>query len=229
MTTQSEQTIDTSKDRVEELMKYLANRLFCIENFHLVYSELGLHYNKVVDPNSSQTYFNVVNLHKGFFVPVQESLRATLTVELNSYIVSKDRDSLGSAIDQLKNLAGGPNLMEDYANLKHKNANTLKHVKEYRNKYYAHKSGVSLTELPASSDKGFQDLFVDIKNLLNKAQAYFGSTTWFIDDDSRESVKDTHDLMDNLLRGEGQRISEINVKYISDSYRYGRKKWMETE
>ncbi|MCA9318433.1 hypothetical protein KDA06_02200 [Candidatus Saccharibacteria bacterium] len=217
-----------TKESVKELLDYLGNRLFHIENYYLIYCELGLHYNKAVNEDSSKAYLKVINGHKGFFMPVQESLRATLTVELCSFIVKKERKykSLGKAIDELKQLPNAPDLNSKYDNLLTSHANIISHLEKFRNQYYAHKSFADLLKLPKSSDKEFQELFKDIKDLMNEAHAYFGNTIWFMDDDARESIKDTHDMMDNLLRGESQRLSEIDVEYISEVYRDGKKRWL---
>lgn len=222
MTTQSEQALDETK----KLLDYLGQRLFNIENFYLIYSELGLHYNKAVNPDSSKAYLEIINSHKGFFIPVQEALRATLTVELNTFIVSKDFKSLRRAIELLKDIKGGVDLTAEYKDLEEKHANALKHIKDFRKKYYAHKTNAELSKLKSSSDKELQELFEDIKSLLNKAHAHFGKANWYMEGDSRESVKDTHDLMNCLLRGESQRLSEINVEYISEVYKDGKRKWM---
>jgi hypothetical protein len=46
---------------------------------------------------------------------------------------------------------------------------------------------------------------------------------------ARESVKDTHDMMNNLLRGEAERLSDINVEFIDGAYEDGRRKWMSSD
>jgi hypothetical protein len=226
----SSKTINVpTKESVQSLVDYLGRRLFNIENYYLVYCELGLHYNKSVSEDSSKAYVNTINLHKGFFIPVQECLRATLTVELCSFVVKKERKykSIGKAIEDIKKLPEAPDLSRDYNRLLTKHANIIKHIETFRNQYYAHKSFADLLKLPPSSDKEFQDLFTDLKKLVNKLHAYFGNAVWFLEDDARESIKHTHDLMDNLLRGEGQHLNEINVEYISSVYLDGRKKWMQ--
>lgn len=223
-------TTTPTKESVRSLLDYLGRRLFSIENYYLIYSELGLHYNRTVNPDSSKAYLKVINSHKGFFVPVQETLRATLTVELCSFVVKKERKykSIGRAIDELKTLENAPNLNSDYDALLQKHSNIISHIEKFRNQYYAHKSFADLLNLPTSSDKEFQDLFEDLKELLNKAHRYFGNALWFMDGGSRDSIKDTHDLMNNLLRGEAQRLSEIDVEYISGIYEDGKRKWMES-
>jgi len=60
-----------------------------------------------------------------------------------------------------------------------------------------------------------------LKDLLNTANSYFGNSVVFID----ESADDTHNLMNNLLRGESQRMSEINTDHISNLYQIGRRRW----
>jgi len=221
---QSEQ----SSEEVKKLLDYLGQRLFHIENFYLIYSELGLHYNKAVNPDSSKAYLEIINSHKGFFMPIQEALRATLTVELNTFIVSKDFKSLRRAIELLKDIESGVDLTAEYENLKEKNGNVLKHIEEFRKKYYAHKTSADLSKLRSASDKEYQELFEAIKELLNKAHGHFGKANWYMEGDSRESIKDTHDLMNCLLRGESQRLSEINVEYISSIYESGKRNWMKT-
>ncbi len=215
-------------ESVRSLLDYLGRRLFSIENYYLIYSELGLHYNETVNPDSSKAYLKVINSHKGFFVPVQETLRATLTVELCSFVVQKERKykSIGRAIDELKTLKNAPDLNGDYDALLQKHSNIISHIEKFRNQYYAHKSFADLLNLPTSSDKEFQSLFEDLKELLNKAHRYFGNAIWFMDGDSRDSIKDTHDLMNNLLHSEAQRLSEIDVEYISGIYGDGKRKWM---
>lgn len=223
-------TSSSTKESVKELLDYLGQRLFHIEDYYLVYSELGLHYNKAVNQDSSKAYLQVINSHKGFFLPAQEALRATLTVELCSFVVKKEQKykSIGRAINELRSLKDAPNLSGDYNALLKKHSNIISHIEKFRNQYYAHKSFADLLKLPTSSDKEFQDLFADLKELLNKAYGYFDNTIWFMDGDARESIKDTHDMMNNLLRGEAQRISEIDVEYISAVYRDGRSKWMKS-
>jgi hypothetical protein len=217
---------EISKEQVQGLLNKLGNQLFNIENYYLIYSELGLHYNIRVNEDAAKAYLEIINSSKGFFIPVQNALRSALTVELNSFIISKDAESLQSAIQQLKLLDGAPDLTDDYASLKQKNANIMKHLTDFRNKYYAHKAGQDLSKLTASSDKEFQELFGDIKDLFNKAGSYFGQAHWFMEGDARESVKDTHDMMNNLLRGEAERLSDINVEFIDGVYEDGRRKWM---
>jgi hypothetical protein len=218
-----------SKEEIQSLLNKLGNQLFNIENYYLIYSELGLHYNKQVNEDAAKAYLKVINSEKGFFIPVQNALRSALTVELNSFIVSEDAESLRSAIRYLKELEGAPDLTSNYSDLKKKNANIMTHLADFRNKYYAHKSGQDLSKLTASSDKEFQELFADIKELFNKAGAYFGQAHWFMDRDSREAVSDTHNMMNNLLRGEAQRVSEIDVEYIDGVFEDGRRKWMADE
>lgn len=217
------------KEEIKQLIDKLGQQLFNIENCYLIYSELGLHYNKSVNSESSKAYLEVINSNKGFFIPVQNALRLAFTVELNSFIVSNDQESLRKAIECLKKLDGGPDLTADYSTLKSKNIKILKHIGGLRNQYYAHKSGQDLLKLPPSSDKEFQELFVDLKQLFNKAGSYFGQQHWFMEADSRESVKDTHDMLNNLLRGESQRISEINVEYLSDIYEMGKTRWLQSD
>jgi len=218
-----------SKEDVQGLLNELGKQLFNIENYYLIYSELGLHYNKSVNEDAAKAYLEVIDSSKGFFIPAQNALRSALTVELNSFIVSQDVESLQSAIQYLKQLEGAPDLTKDYADLKKKNANVMKHVADYRNKYYAHKSGQDLSKLATSNDKEFQELFEDIKELFNKAGSYFGQAHWFMDRDARQAVNDTHHMMNNLLRGEAQRLSEINIEYINDVYEDGRRKWMSSD
>ena len=226
---QSNSSLPTAES-VRSLLDFLGQRLFHVENYYLIYSELGLHYNKAVNQDSSKAYLGVISSHKGFFLPVQETLRATLTVELCSFVVKKEQKykSIGRAINELKTLQGAPDLSSDYDTLLQKHSNIISHIEKFRNQYYAHKSFADLLKLPTSSDKEFQNLFEDLKQLLNKAHNYFGNTIWFMDGDSRESIKDTHDLMNNLLRGEAQRQSEIDVEYISGVYEDGRRKWMKS-
>lgn len=223
-----EDQVDDTKDKVWTLLQYLAQRLFHIENYYLIYSELGLHYNKAVNPDTAKAYLDVINSYKGFFLPVQEALRATFTVELCSFVVKKERKykSIGKAIDDLKSLPNAPDLNSQYNSLLSKHANAIDHIEKFRNQYYAHKSFADLLKLPSSSDKEFQDLFADLKRLLNKAHSYFGNAVWFMEDSARESLKDTHDMMNNLLRGEAQRLSEIEVEFIDGVYEDGRRKWM---
>lgn len=213
---------------IEKMLDKLGEQLFKIEDMYLVYSELGLHYNKAVDPKSSEMYLKLINLHKGFFIPAQQALRAALTVELYTYILSKDFLSLQQAITHLKNAENGIDLLEDYVRIKARNKNILKHLGKYRNGYYAHKTNATLSKFPNSSDKEFQDLFEDIKTLLNKAAGHFNKAHWYMEGDSRESIKDTHDMMNNLLRGETQRLNEIDVDYVSKLYQSGRDKWMKS-
>jgi hypothetical protein len=220
---------EISKEQVKGLLNKLGNQLFNIENYYLIYSELGMHYNIRVNEDAAKAYLEVINSNKGFFIPVQNALRSALTVELNSFIVSIDAESLQSAIQQLKLLDGAPDLTEDYVSLKQKNANIMKHLTDFRNKYYSHKAGQDLTKLTASSDKEFQELFEDIKDLFNKAGSYFGQAHWFMENTARESVKDTHDMMNNLLRGEAERLSDINVEFIDGAYEDGRRKWMSSD
>ena len=219
---------DELKDSVWTLLQYLAQRLFHIENYYLIYSELGLHYNKAVNADSAKAYLEIINSHKGFFLPVQEALRATFTVELCSFVVKKERKykSIGKAIDDLKTLPNAPDLNAEYNALLRKHTKVIDHIEKFRNQFYAHKSFADLLKLPSSSDKEFQDLFAELKELLNKTHAYFGNTVWFMEDSARESLKDTHDMMNNLLRGEAQRLSEIEVEFISGVYEDGRRKWM---
>ncbi len=216
-----------SPDDVKKLLNELGRQLFNIENYYLIYSELGLHYNRAVNEESAKAYLKVIDSHKGFFIPAQNALRSALTVELHQFIVANDEESLQKAITYLSQLAGAPDLKGDYKTLLKNNKNAIKHLSDFRNKYFAHKSGVDTAGLTASNDKEFQELFADTKELLNKASSHFGSVTWFFDRDSREAVIDTHDMMNNILRGESQRLSEIDVEYISGIFSDGRKKWMQ--
>ena len=97
----------------------------------------------------------------------------------------------------------------------------MTHLEKFRNQYYAHKSFADILKLPPSSDKEFQELFADIIDLLNEANSYFGNSVVFVDD----AITDTHDMMNNLLRGEKQRLEEVQVEYISALYEAGRNKW----
>lgn len=222
MTTQSEQTLE----EIKKLLDYLGRRLFHIENFYLIYSELGLHHNKKVSEESSKAYHEIIKSHKGFFIPAQEALRATFTVELNTFIISRDFRSLRRVIELLKEVDGGVDLTTDYSNLKTKNANVLEHIKGYRNKYYAHKTNSNIAKLKPTSDKELQELFEDTKNLFNEAYAHFGHSVGYMEGELRESIKDTHSLMNSLLQGEAQELSKT-VQHISNTYHDGRKKWME--
>ena len=213
-----------TQEDTKQLLDYLGARLFSIENYYHIYSELGLHYNKAVNQASSKKYLEVINRHKGFFMPVQEALRATLTVELCSFVVKKERKykSIGRAIDDLKGLPGAPDLNDSYDALLEKNSNTISHLEKFRNQYYAHKSYADLLTLPTSSDKEFRELLDDLEELLNSAMRYFDAGMWFMKD---EAVDDTHSLMNNLIRGEAQRVSEVETEYISEVYRHGRNEW----
>jgi hypothetical protein len=216
-------TVKPTKESVKELLDYLGNRLFHIQNYYQVYSELGLHYNKAVDSESSKVYLGAVNEHKGFFMPVQECLRATLTVELCSFIVKKERKykSIGKLIDDLKELPKAPDLNEKYDQLLRKNANIANHLEKFRNQYFAHKSFADSFKLPPSSDKEFQELLSDIFKLLSEANAYFETDIYFVD----AASADTHNLMNNLLRGGSQRFDDAYIEHISNRYEAGRDKW----
>lgn len=220
-------TKNLSKEEIKKLIDKLGQQLFNIENCYLIYSELGLHYNSSVNAESSKAYLEVINSNKGFFIPVQNALRLAFTVELNSFIISKDQESLRSIIEYLKN-NNVIDLLDCYISLKQKHSKILKHIGGLRNQYYAHKSGQDLSKLPASSDREFQELFAEIKEIFNKIGSHFGQHYWFMECNSRESIKDTHDMLNILLRGEAQRMSEINVEYISDIYDIGKRKWMES-
>lgn len=47
-----------------------------------------------------------------------------------------------------------------------------------------------------------------------------------VDGDAREAIKDTHDLMNNLLRGEASRLSEIDVEYTNGVFTDGKSRWL---
>lgn len=212
-----------------KLIDYLGFKLFDLEDTYLVLRELSLHYNRAAAGEAANEYLKVVNSNKGFFVPVIKALEFKLLVGIHSYLGKKDDRSLGKAINKLQAEKAGMNLVSEYNALVEKHKKLLDSVKIMRHKRLAHDENIEIDEVETrSSDKQFMDLFEDTKNLLNKVQGHFENYIWFMDEDARESIKDTHDMMNNLLRGEAQRIGEINVEYNHELFKSGRIKWLKS-
>jgi len=217
-------------ENMPELMDYLGNKLWHLENTYLVLSEVYLHYNVAVDKEAAQAYLKVINSHKGFFMPVVKALEFELYTGMHSYLGKKDARSLGKAVNKLASSKGGIDLTKQYDELLNKHTKIIHAIEVLRDKRLAH-DDVEVIEVgeTLTSDAQFISLFKDVKIFLNSVMRRYNKAEWFMDGDAREAIKDTHDLMNTLLRGESQRLNEIDVEFTDVSYRSGKTKWLASE
>lgn len=205
------------------------NRIFFhVENAYLVRRELYLHFNTAINDETAKAYLKTINLYKGFFMPVLQSTLSFYMIGLNQLVLSKDKKSLEKLVNKLMSNAQGSYLI-DLNTLRANHMHTLTSIADMRMGYLAHAGDLDLNEIAPISDESYIKLFTDIKKFLNKINhEVFRNTQWYMDDRARESIHDTHNLMNALLRGESQRLSEIDVKYLSIEFETGRGTWLKS-
>ncbi|HEX8182599.1 MAG TPA: hypothetical protein VF575_03275 [Candidatus Saccharimonadales bacterium] len=211
----------------QKLLNDINQKVFHIENAYLVRREVYLHFNKAVNADAAEAYLKVITSHKGFFLPLLEGALSYTMNNLNRLVSSNDKKSLEKVINKMQ-AAGEGNFTADLEKLRQKHNTTLKTITELRMDYFAHLGDVDLKTINTVSEDDYIKLFEDVKDLVNKLNNVYGNTVWYMDGDAREAIKDTHDLMNNLLRGEASRISEIDVEYISGVFSDGKSKWLKS-
>lgn len=212
-------------DEIKKLLDDINSKFFHIENAYLVRREVYLHFNKAVNKETAEVYIKLVNSHKGFFMPMLESTLSFYTIGLNSLVSSNDKKSLEKLVNKLQ--VNGKDYRKNLEALRKAHEKTLKSLTDLRMGYFAHAGNIDLNTVDPISEDAHIKLFDDLKNILNKINSeVFHNVVWYMDEEAREAIKDTHDMMDNLLRGESQRLSEIDVDYISETFISERKKWL---
>lgn len=219
---------DKSQDANLPILEEVNRRLFHIENAYLVRRELNLHFNRAVNAEASKKYLAVINSHKGFFVPVLESTLCYNLIGLNALLSSNDKKSLQKLVNKMQ-ADGIADFRQDLANLRTKHEQSLNTITDLRMEYFAHFGEIDLNSVGAVSEDAYIELFEDTKIFINKINGVFGRSVWYMDGDANETIKDTHDLMNNLLRGEAQRVSEIDVDLTSKIFEDGKSRWMKDE
>lgn len=211
--------------QIKKLLEDINSKFFHIENAYLVRRETYLHFNKAVNPETAEAYIKVITSLKGFFMPILESSLSFYTIGLNSLVSSKDTKSLEKLVNKLQ--ANGIDYRKDLEILRKDHEKTLKSLTDLRMGYFAHAGNIDMNLVDPISENAHIKLFDDLKSFLNKVNSeVFQEVVWYMEGEAREAIKDTHDMMDNLLRGETQRISEIDVDYISDTFTAEKKKWL---
>jgi len=209
----------------KELLEKINKRFFHIENAYIVRRELYLHFNKAVSPEASIKYLEIINSYRGFFVPLLESALSYALIGLNALISSNDKQSLQKLINKIQT-DGLADFRTELKTLRTKHEKTLSSIADLRMEYFAHLGDIDLDEVEPVSDDDYIKLFEDTKTLVNKINNEYGRTVWYMDGDANETIKHTHELMNNLMRGEAQRLGEIDVEYISTVFKDGREKWL---
>jgi len=203
-------------------------RLFAVRSAYLVWRELGLHTNSRVDPEASKAYLGGINTHKGFFVPVINALDCYLPVELDTIINQSGKDSFQQLIKGMRGI--GKDYQSEFLVLIKKHSDAIKKINTLRDKVYAHKDRkVNLSMMTMPSVQQYDELFEDLQNFFNRITSdALDHSTWFFQDKDMEAQADTHLVMDNLLRGEAQRINEIDVELHRKLFEDGRRHWEST-
>ena len=209
----------------QKLVNDINQKVFHIENAYLVRHEVYSHFNSAVNTDSAEAYLKVVSNHKGFFLPLLEGAQSYTMNNLNRLVSSNDKKSLEKLINKMQ-AAGEGNFMADLDKLRQKHTTILKTITDLRMEYFAHLGEIDLNTYNPVSDDDYIKLFEDVKDLINRLNNVYGNTVWYMDGDANETIKDTHDLMNNLLRGEASRISEIDVEYLSGVFSDGKSKWL---
>lgn len=212
-------------EKINILIDDINEKFFHIENAYLVRREIYLHLNKAVNIETANAYSRIINSLRGFFAPILESTLSFYTIGLNSLVSSNDKQSLEKLVNKLQ--VNGVDYRQNLEALRKTHENTLKSLTDLRMGHFAHAGGIDLNLVDPISEDAHIRLFDDLKNFLNKVNLeIFHNVVWYMDEESREAIKDTHDIMNNLLRGEAQRLNEIDVEYISDTFTAERKKWL---
>jgi hypothetical protein len=221
-------TCDVSElEKYQTLLDDINRRFFHTENAYLVRRELYLHFNAAVNKETAIAYRKIINGHKGFFLLVLEATFSYYTIGLNQLVNSNDKKSLEKFINKLA-ADGHKDYSKELADIREKHSRTLKSIADLRMGHFAHAGRIELDKIEPISEDANIKLLEDLKVLMNKINSeIFNNTIWHQEGDSRESIKDTHDMMDNLLHGENGRLSEIDVEYLSGVFQSGRKKWLE--
>lgn len=212
------------KEKIKSLLDDINSAFFHIENAYLVRREVYLHFNKAVNQEAAESYLKVINSNKGFFLPLLESALSFYTIGLNQLVSSKDKKSLEKLVNKL--LSNGVDYRTNLGKLRKDHAKTLNSLTDLRMERFAHAGSIDLNLVDPISEDDHIKLFDDLKVFLNKINSeVFHNVVWHMEEDSREAIKDTHDMMNNLVRGEAQRVSEIDVEYISQTFSAERKEW----
>lgn len=212
-------------NEIKKLIDDINSKFFHIENAYLVRREIYLHFNKAVNKETAEAYLKLINSHKGFFMPMLEATLSFYTIGLNSLVSSNDKKSLEKLVNKLQ--VNGVDYRKNLEELREVHQKTLKSLTDLRMEYFAHAGNIDLNLVDPISEDAHIKLFDDLKNFLNKVNSeVFHNVVWHMDEEAREAIKDTHDMMDNLLRGEAQRISEIDVEYIGETFIAEKKKWL---
>jgi len=213
------------KEELKELLDDINRRFFHTENAYFVRRELYLHFNIAVNEETAIAYRKVINDLKGFFMPVLESALSYYMIGINQLVNSNDKKSLEKYINLLQ-VNGCGDYRKELAELRAGHRKTLISYADMRMGHFAHAGDIDLNNVEPISEDGHITLFNDIRALLDRINLdIFGDVIWHQKGDARESVKDTQDLMSNLLRGEKVRVDEIDVEYMRDVYESGRTKW----
>ena len=217
-----------SKGKFTKYASELGFRIFNIKSAYIVWRELGLHTNSRVGADTSKKYLEVINQHKGFFVPIIGALENYIINELHTLFTRSKEKSVPDFVRVLK--SEGKNFESDLELFMKQHKDALGKIKTVRHKLTAHKDKkVEVNKIEVPNIKQYDELFHDMERLFNKITSEaLNSSFWFYEDNSTEAQRDTHLLMDNLLRGETQRINENDVNYYRDLFNIGRSKWYDT-
>ena len=203
------------------------NALFWnIENAYTVRREIYLHYNVSVNREAADAYLKIINGYKGFFIPLMLSAQSFFIIGLNQLVNSTDKRSIEKLVNKLQ-AEGIKDYRKELMELRKKHEKVLRFLTELRMEQLAHLGELKLETLDPVSEHEIMQLFEDTHELLDGINMdVFGNQVWREDRITRETIKDTVDVMNVLLMGEQQRLNNNHVNYLSKVYENGRDRWL---
>lgn len=196
-----------------DLANKLNMKMFGIRSAFCVWKYLiSIRDTDVVGTEAAQQNTNLINLHKGFFFPVETALQYRIVIELHTlFEAGKSREAIPGLVSSLAKR--GKDYHTNYSRLKQDFDAEITMIDEVRNNMYAHKN-IEVNQLSLPSAIRMGKLIDKISEFLNEVTAQSFGHSWIFDDEENlEAIRDTELLVDNLIRGEAARLSQIECEY----------------
>ena len=207
------------------LLDGINERIFHLENSYLLRREIHMHYNSAVSKEAADEFRSLINMYQGFFMPMLEGALAYTLVGLHALVGSYDKQSIARLIVELK-AERKNDYTENLTALRTKHRKTLKSIKDLRHGHFAHFGDLDLDKVKPISEDDYISLFEDVKVVIQELNSEFGNTVIFFDGQARQTIRDTHLAMMNMLRGEKARIDQIDIDSLDKLYEHGKDSWL---
>lgn len=189
-----------------DLAKKLNNKLFEIRSIFYVWKYLvSLINTTVVGANVAENNVKLLNMYKGFFIPVETSLQSNLIMEMHKlFEVNRGSECIQNLITRLTKRS--KDYQKEYKELKNNFDEEIKLIDKARDNLFAHKN-IKENKLILPSISRTDDLLNQISQFLSKISGECFGESWFIwDEGLMEATKDTKLLIENLIKGEAARL-----------------------